>query len=289
MYNNFMDNLDVDGSGAVVASQDKHTPDGGSYYYAWMRDGALSMRAFMQINDFDYDTINSKMTSYQNWVHKVQNEADPNDIDVRVEPKFVIPSGQAYSGGWCRPQTDGPGIRSGTLSLWGMVLLKNGQSSQANDVWDLVSNDANWIVSGWQSNGCDLWEEVRSSDFFWNKMAFIFGLNKVVEFGNKLGKDTSQYLSTANDVKSAVQKHWNGTYLYESTNRPKDGSVIHASYTFGEYIYAPNSSEVASTIKYLTNIFCEIFPINTSDTNAGIPGVLIGRYPGDHYNGGNPW
>jgi glucoamylase len=243
----------------------------------------------MQINDFDYDTINSHMTAYQGWVKKVQNQSDPNNIDVRTEPKFMIPSGVPYSGGWCRPQTDGPGIRSGTLSLWGMVLLKNGQSQQAQEVWDLVSDDANWIVTGWGSNGCDLWEEVRSSDFFWNKMAFIYGLNKVVEFGNQLGKDTSSYSSAAGDIKNAVTKHWNGTYLYESTNRPKDGSTIHASYTFGEYIYQPTSSEVASTIKYLTEVFCEIFPINDTDTKAGIPGVLIGRYPGDHYNGGNPW
>jgi hypothetical protein len=97
-------------------------------------------------------------------------------------------------------------------------------------------------------------------------MAFIYGLNKVAELGTKLGKDVSQYLSAANDIKTAVQKHWNGTYLYESTNRPKDGSTIHASYSFGEYIYGPSTSEVASTINYLTEIFCEIFPINTSDT-----------------------
>ena len=31
---------------------------------------------------------------------KVQNKQDPNGIDVRIEPKFEIPSGDPYTGGW---------------------------------------------------------------------------------------------------------------------------------------------------------------------------------------------
>jgi len=39
----------------VVAAPDTSTP-GGSYYYAWMRDGALSMRTYLEINN-DYNTV----------------------------------------------------------------------------------------------------------------------------------------------------------------------------------------------------------------------------------------
>jgi glucoamylase len=35
--------------------------------------------------------------------------------------------------------------------------------------------------------------------------------------------------------------------------------------------------------------FCLEYPINQADNKANIPGVLIGRYPGDSYAGGNPW
>jgi len=31
------------------------------------------------------------------------------------------------------------------------------------------------------------------------------------------------------------------------------------------------------------------YAINQADNKAGLPGVLIGRYPGDSYAGGNPW
>ena len=34
---------------------------------------------------------------------------DDELVDVRIEPKFYIPDGKPYDGGWCRPQTDGPG------------------------------------------------------------------------------------------------------------------------------------------------------------------------------------
>ena len=42
------------------------------------------------------------LEAYAGWVAKVQQKDDPNGIDVRVEPKFTIPDGNPYTGGWCR-------------------------------------------------------------------------------------------------------------------------------------------------------------------------------------------
>jgi len=56
MYKNYMDNINIDNKGGVVASPDPNTP-GGSYEYHWMRDAALTMRAFMEIHDFKYADI----------------------------------------------------------------------------------------------------------------------------------------------------------------------------------------------------------------------------------------
>ena len=39
----FSANLDIQGSGMVVAAPDHATGPGGDYYFAWMRDGALSI------------------------------------------------------------------------------------------------------------------------------------------------------------------------------------------------------------------------------------------------------
>ena len=57
---------------------------GGSYYYHWMRDAGLSIKAWIDINDNDYDKIQEVLSAFTKWVKVVQNKPDPNDIDVRI-------------------------------------------------------------------------------------------------------------------------------------------------------------------------------------------------------------
>ena len=45
-----MANINIEGKGGVAAAPDKNTP-GGSYYYHWMRDAGLTMRAYQELND----------------------------------------------------------------------------------------------------------------------------------------------------------------------------------------------------------------------------------------------
>lgn len=86
-----------------MASPDTNVNGGGSYYYAWERDAALSMRAFMEVNDYDLEKIDEHMKSYVGWVNRVHAEADPNNIDIRGEVKFNLPDGDVFTSGWCRP------------------------------------------------------------------------------------------------------------------------------------------------------------------------------------------
>jgi hypothetical protein len=44
-----------------------------------------------------------------------------------------------------------------------------------------IKRDLDWAATGWNTNTCDLWEEVQSNDFFWNRMShnrfsFFFAL-----------------------------------------------------------------------------------------------------------------
>jgi len=54
MYGYFLKNINIAGKGGVVAAPDLETP-GGSYYYHWERDAALTMRTFMYINGFELE------------------------------------------------------------------------------------------------------------------------------------------------------------------------------------------------------------------------------------------
>eukprot|EP00088_Acartia_fossae_P002771 TRINITY_DN11149_c0_g1_i1.p1 TRINITY_DN11149_c0_g1~~TRINITY_DN11149_c0_g1_i1.p1 ORF type:complete len:502 (+),score=142.13 TRINITY_DN11149_c0_g1_i1:33-1538(+) len=287
MYSFYEANLNIDGSGAVVAAPDNETP-GGSYYYHWMRDAGLSIKAWLDINNNDYGKVQPVLEAYAGWVQKVQNKADPNGIDVRIEPKFTIPDGEPYTGGWCRPQTDGPALRAMAMSKWGMLLSQTG-NGDPNGIWNLVQTDMAWVTENWRQEGCDLWEEVRSDDFYFNRMAYVYSLNIAADFADMIGQSGSNYRSVADQIKGETMGHWRDGFLYESTNRPYDGAVIHSIATFGEYLYPPESQEAASTINVLTKAFCQEYPINQDEIAAGEVGILIGRYPGDSYAGGNPW
>jgi len=298
---NFEANIGVQGTGAVVAAPDHNTP-GGSYYYHWERDGALSYTA-LQTAGLATD---ARMKAYAEWVIGRQAESDPHNIDVRTEPKYEIPSGTVYSGAWCRPQNDGPGLRANALLLFADKLMASGQSSDAayvsSQLWaadgsGAIQRDLAYLTAGgWSSNTCDLWEEVRSSDFLWNKLSMKRALLHGAAFATARGDaaTAASYKSTAAAIASALasSSHFTGDFIFESTNREVDGAVIVAlNYGFDDDapVYAATSLEVASTVRYYNKAFCAEYPINVADSASKLPGVLYGRYPGDHYAGGNPW
>lgn len=299
MYGYFMDNIDIKGLGGVVASPDNSTP-GGSYFYHWERDGALSMNALQLITTFAQH--NSYMQSYVSWVLNVQNEPDPNGIDVRTEPKYNLPYGDVYTGGWCRPQTDGPGLRALTLINYANSLLENDDSDYIQQyLWTGSSSynggaikfDLDWIVSNWQQNGCDLWEEVQSTDFFWNRFTMKAALYEGYSFAAKMGDTSSSqsYFNTANAINATIMNHWNGEFIFESTNREEDAAVIlgfNNGYSDDGFL-SPTDPKVIATINTLNTLFYFDYPINTADSTNNVPGILYGRYEGDTYAGGNPW
>jgi len=300
MFGFYRLNLDIQGMGGVVASPDTSTP-GGSYYYHWERDGALSMGALQLITDYSY--YNPLMQTYVQWVLNVQNEPDPNGIDVRTEPKYNLPYGDVYSGSWCRPQTDGPGLRAMALIKYANTLISQGQKSYVTQyLWTgnpnvhnggAIKFDLDWVVSGWPSNGCDLWEEVQSTDFFWNRMTMKAALFEGSTFAQSMGDSSSAstYQSTAQSINQTLAAHWNGEFVFESTNREEDSAVIMAfneGYSNDGY-FAPTDPEVTATINTFNTYFYFAYDINLNDSSAGVPGILYGRYQGDTYAGGNPW
>lgn len=176
---------------------------------------------------------------------------------MRINPKFELPNGEVFVGGWCRPQTDGPGLRSGALLLFADLLLKNGQTSYVNtNLIPLIKNDLEWILVNWQSNGCDLWEEVRSSDFFWNRASYVYTFKLCSDFFNKVGDSSyaSRCSSARSSVMATLDSHWTGSFMRESDNRPRDTAVIHAFSSFEAYSLTDN--KVTQTIKELTQTFC---------------------------------
>ena len=121
-----------------------------------MRDAGLSAKAWMDVNNNEYAAVREIMEGYAKWTGIVQHKEDPN-CDVRIEPKFTIDdqvleflsfllslsiSQEPYSGGWCRPQTDGPALRAMSMAKWGNILIDNGKEDEAKSViWPLIEYD----------------------------------------------------------------------------------------------------------------------------------------------------
>jgi hypothetical protein len=89
------------------------------------------------------------LKAYVNWVHHIQQDSDPNGIDVRGEPKvsrlacarspgFIFSDsprtqffldGRVFDVGWMRPQNDAGAFRSIALINYANHLIQAGQLS----------------------------------------------------------------------------------------------------------------------------------------------------------------
>jgi hypothetical protein len=87
-------------------------------------------------------------------------------------------------------------------------------------------------------------------------MSYVYSLNNAATLAKLIGKRGDQYSQVAAVINATLNDHWNGQYLFESTNREQDGAVIHAVTTFGKNIYGPTSSMTASTINFYNKVFC---------------------------------
>eukprot|EP00756_Hemistasia_phaeocysticola_P037207 Hpha_TRINITY_DN16684_c0_g5::TRINITY_DN16684_c0_g5_i2::g.181344::m.181344/K01178/SGA1; glucoamylase len=204
----------------------------------------------------------------------------------------MIPSGEVFSGGWCRPQNDGVGIRAGTLSLFAMKLVDEGGQEDyvKSSVWPLVTNDLDYAQQVWNVAGCDLWEEVRANDFFWQYANTRRGFLAAAGLASKLGDATraQQYAGFAGNVAGAMRNHTQDGFIYETLccGRQKDVAALLGALHDDPSgpIFSPSSTEVANTIKTLDDVFTTAFPINVNQA-----AKFYGRYQGDSYAGGNPW
>ncbi len=80
------------------------------------------------------------------------------------------------------------------LCKYGVLLHEAGEDpTYVRRVWDIVSFDLEWVLENWDTEGCDLWEEVRSDDFYFNRMAYVYSLNEVAKFADLIGENGQIY------------------------------------------------------------------------------------------------
>ena len=87
IHNLFLANINVDGSGAVVAAPSKTHPN---YYFHWVRDAAISMDVLYRYGG-NYAANKAQIDAYVGWVSRAQAAPDPNPNQLlEGEPKYIL-------------------------------------------------------------------------------------------------------------------------------------------------------------------------------------------------------
>ena len=123
-------------------------------WYHWTRDSALVLKYIFDRFDAGYDA--SLQTQIQNYVvsqAKLQGVSNPSGSLSNGaglgEAKYMV-DGSAYTGGWGRPQRDGPALRATVVANYGTWLVDNGYTATAQSVvWPVIANDLAYVVQYW--------------------------------------------------------------------------------------------------------------------------------------------
>jgi hypothetical protein len=80
----------------------------------------------------------------------------------------------------------------------------------------VIKYDLDWLVDNWESTSCDLWEEVESNNFFWNRFTMRKAMYLAASFAKRMGdKSTADiYAGVAGQMDGDVKAHFNGTHQH---------------------------------------------------------------------------
>jgi glucoamylase len=299
--------------GFVVASPSKVEPN---YYFHWTRDAALTMQGVQDILEHESNPkLRQKLEQmlYDYVEFSRRNQLTPTLSIGYGEPKFN-PDGSGYTGSWGRPQTDGPALRALALIRFARTLQKDPAKNNyiRNQLYDsafptssVVKADLEYVAHHWRDASFDLWEEVKGDHFYTHmvqRAALVEGSKLAADYGDHGA--AAFYAAQANNLELYILNYWDHKqrffratmnnvggvdYKYSNVDAAVVLGLLHGHTNDGFLKF--NDPRVVSTVSYIENAFRHIYSINQN----GRPGVAIGRYPEDRYDGitthtiGNPW
>jgi glucoamylase len=184
-------------------------------------------------------------------------------------------------------QTDGPALQ--TLAILGaFAQLDVPDQAAANAV---IAANLNFLQNAYQGQTYNLWEEEYGASFFARSVQLAC-FQAIA--ANTAGLPVPGWLPAAIPwLQDALASHWNGQYYQSMLPVPTDKApydpnidiVMAASYG----AIAVTDTKLLATAAQLRSQWADpdstyFYPINGADQQRGI-GPLLGRYPGDVYDG----
>ncbi len=302
-------------NGAVIASPSTSEPN---YYYDWVRDTGLTMRALIRIA-YDKKTDPSLRLrlseQISRWIQWEFSRQEQNRLTGLGEPRFYV-DGRVNEEPWGRPQNDGPAIRALTAMEVAEQWLKEGRLKEVNRLLyapslpaqTLIKRDLEYVAHHWKEKSFDLWEEEQALHYY-TLLSQKTALLKGAAFARRLGDSGASrfYASAAAEIETLLQQFkdtYSGVIPYaieKSPGLPHKKSILDISvilaliHNYDGSFAAPTDSALM-TLKELMRVFRIKYPVNHVIRNKSgeALGVALGRYPEDIYDGvgfsgGNPW
>jgi glucoamylase len=249
------------------------------YVYHWTRDAAIV--AFELAWAYSNGTLpdNQALIDYVRFSQACQQS--PGDFD----------RASFYINGTQRPwtsQTDGPALQ--TLALLAMYRQLDAPT-QAIAV-QLIDANLNFLQGAYPGQTYNLWEEEYGYSFF-ARSAQLRCFQAVA--ANTIGVTVPTWLPEALTwLISAIESHWNGE-VYQSVlpvptdyRAPYDPNIdiVQAAIYGAESVTDPKLLATAARLRaqWADPDSKYFYPINGGDAAQGL-GPLLGRYPGDVYDG----
>ena len=272
----------VSAPGCVLASpswENSATRVTQDYVYHWTRDAAVVAIELALAYSNGALPDNQALTDYVLFSQACQ--ASAGDFD---RASFYINGAQ-------RPwtdQTDGPALQ--TVALLAMYRQLD-PPAQAIAV-RLIDANLNFLQNAYQGQTCNLWEEEYGYSFF-ARSAQLRCFQAIA--ANTIGITVPTWLPDALTwLINALESHWNGE-VYQSVlpvptdyRAPYDPNIdIVQSASYGaESVTDPKVLATAAALRaqWADPNSKYFYPINGTDAAIGL-GPLLGRYPGDVYDG----
>jgi glucoamylase len=267
--------------GCVLASpswENTDTQVTQDYVYHWTRDAAIVARELSAAYAAGTLPGNQPLIDYVQISALCQNST--GDFD----------RASFYINGTQRPwtdQTDGPALQTlALLAMYGQVDAPT--QSIANQ---LITANLNFLQNAYQGQTFNLWEEEFGASFFARSVQ-LRCFQAIA--ANKLGIAVPGWLPAAISwLTSALDEHWNGECYQSMLPVPTDYrapydpniDIVLSAILGAESV---TDTKLLATAAQLRAQWAEpgtyYYPINGDDAQRGI-GPLLGRYPGDVYDG----
>ena len=244
------------------------------YVYNWTRDAAI---VAIELGAGPLPT-NQPLIDYVQFAQICQNSGDFD------RAAFLI---NGTPRNWT-DQTDGPALQ--TLAI--LLLFAQLDAPTQTVAKAVISANLNFLQNAYQGETYNLWEEEYGASFFARSVQ-LRCFQAVT--ANTLGIPGPGWLSTAIPwLETALASHWNGQYYqsllpvpadYRAPYDPNIDIVMAAIYG----AVALTDTKLLATAALLRSQWADpaskyFYPINGADQQRGI-GPMLGRYPGDVYDG----